>query len=230
VSTARTIEGGWCNPSRLPVGPEGRPLCRCGCGHEVPAGRRTFHGPACVHGWKLRTDAGYQRARVSERDRGVCQACEVDTIALKGSFERARTAAHLRAARQGPRWQEEPEVLPLRPDEQARARRVIRSPWWREAAAEGRPFKAPAVRALLLGFDPDRKTWWDMDHRQPVIEGGGVVARMTAEEVLANLRTLCQPCHKRATAELAGRRAAARRNDAQPSLMLEIDRPATEHA
>lgn len=45
---------------------------------------------------------------------------------------------------------------------------------------------------------------FDMDHRVPVVEGGGSCG-------LDNLRTLCRPCHKRVTAELAARRAAARR-------------------
>jgi 5-methylcytosine-specific restriction endonuclease McrA len=47
---------------------------------------------------------------------------------------------------------------------------------------------------------------WDADHIVPVIEGGG-------ECGLSNLRTLCRDCHKRVTAELAKRRALARRRD-----------------
>jgi 5-methylcytosine-specific restriction endonuclease McrA len=43
-----------------------------------------------------------------------------------------------------------------------------------------------------------------MDHIVPVVEGGGACG-------LENLRTLCKPCHKRVTAELAGRRAVAKR-------------------
>lgn len=45
---------------------------------------------------------------------------------------------------------------------------------------------------------------WDADHIIPVIEGGG-------ECGLENYRTLCKPCHKQATKELAARRAAKRR-------------------
>jgi 5-methylcytosine-specific restriction protein A len=40
---------------------------------------------------------------------------------------------------------------------------------------------------------------WEMDHRIPLAEGGS--------NKLDNLRTLCIPCHRKATAELAGRRA-----------------------
>jgi 5-methylcytosine-specific restriction endonuclease McrA len=45
---------------------------------------------------------------------------------------------------------------------------------------------------------------FDMDHIVPVVEGGGACG-------LDNLRTLCRPCHRAVTAELAKRRAAARR-------------------
>lgn len=44
---------------------------------------------------------------------------------------------------------------------------------------------------------------WEMDHIVPVVEGGGACG-------LENLRTLCKPCHRLATAALARRRAAAR--------------------
>jgi len=74
VSTGRTRAGGWVKRQRGP--------CRW-CGTEVPQGRFTFCGDACVHQWKLRTDAGYLRAQVFARDRGVCAACGLDTEALR---------------------------------------------------------------------------------------------------------------------------------------------------
>lgn len=46
---------------------------------------------------------------------------------------------------------------------------------------------------------------WEMDHIVPVIEGGGLCG-------LDGYRTLCIPCHKQATAELAQRLAQSRRN------------------
>ena len=72
-------EAGWVNSKRLPVGPDGRPLCRK-CGQEVPKGRRTFCSEACVHEHKLRTDPGYVRKQVFQRDRGVCFLCGLDTV------------------------------------------------------------------------------------------------------------------------------------------------------
>jgi 5-methylcytosine-specific restriction protein A len=74
VSTRRTKPGGWVKRARTP--------CRW-CGGEVPARRRTFCGPACIHEWKLRTDPGYLRDQVFARDRGVCALCGVDTEALR---------------------------------------------------------------------------------------------------------------------------------------------------
>jgi 5-methylcytosine-specific restriction protein A len=53
------------------------------CGGEVPNGRYTFCGEACVREWKLRTDAGYLRTQVFARDHGVCAVCGLDTEALR---------------------------------------------------------------------------------------------------------------------------------------------------
>jgi 5-methylcytosine-specific restriction enzyme A len=49
----------------------------------VPKGRFTFCSDACVHEWKLRTDPGYLRAQVFERDKGVCARCGLDTEAMR---------------------------------------------------------------------------------------------------------------------------------------------------
>ncbi|MDP9194407.1 MAG: HNH endonuclease [Acidobacteriota bacterium] len=43
-----------------------------------------------------------------------------------------------------------------------------------------------------------RKSWWEADHRTPVVEGG--------DSSLENMRTLCIPCHRAATRELAAKR------------------------
>jgi len=49
-----------------------------------------------------------------------------------------------------------------------------------------------------------RRSLWEADHVVPVVEGGGGCG-------LDNLRTLCIPCHREATAALSGRRAHRRR-------------------
>ena len=53
----------------------GARLCRW-CDTEI-AKNRTFCGDLCVHEWKLRTDAGYARKLVFERDAGKCALCPV---------------------------------------------------------------------------------------------------------------------------------------------------------
>ena len=70
--------------------------------------------------------------------------------------------------------------------------------------------KTPAeYKAMVeeLGF-PNRPwgrySFWDMDHVIPVTEGGGMCG-------LEGLQTLCVPCHKAETKELAGRRAQERK-------------------
>jgi 5-methylcytosine-specific restriction protein A len=65
-------------------------------------------------------------------------------------------------------------------------------------------------RAFLShqGIPPGRacSDWWDADHITPVVEGGGECGP-------EGYRTLCIPCHKDVTAELAARRAVERRRD-----------------
>jgi 5-methylcytosine-specific restriction endonuclease McrA len=98
MSTSRRMPGGWVDRRSLPLGPGGHPLCRW-CNLEVPAGRFTFCSDWCVHEWKLRSNPGYLRERVFERDRGVCAACGIDTafewkrLRRSRGVERARLLA-----------------------------------------------------------------------------------------------------------------------------------------
>jgi 5-methylcytosine-specific restriction enzyme A len=71
-----------------------------------------------------------------------------------------------------------------------------------------------ALRELLSewGFPMHRRHFtdthtWQADHIVPVCQGGAALG-------LANLRTLCLPCHKAATAALAARLAESRRDKA----------------
>ena len=80
MSTTRTMPGGWADRESLPKGPNGRSLCRW-CNLEVPKGRLTFCSDWCVEEWRLRTDPGYLREKVLQRDRGICAACGVDCMA-----------------------------------------------------------------------------------------------------------------------------------------------------
>ena len=84
MQPARTKRGGWAKKS------DGK--CRW-CSRETPRGRRTFCSDACVHEWKLRTDPGYLREKVFERDRGVCALCGADTTALRRDMRKLDFAA-----------------------------------------------------------------------------------------------------------------------------------------
>jgi hypothetical protein len=83
------MPGGRADQTSLATGEQGRALCRW-CNLEVPAGRFTFCSDWCVHEWRLRTDSGYLRERVQERDKGVCALCGVDTHAAYLDLKRAR--------------------------------------------------------------------------------------------------------------------------------------------
>jgi hypothetical protein len=76
-----------------------------------------------------------------------------------------------------------------RPDEREQLRA------WDEAASRGAEPAASAPHAWPLGS-------WDADHTVPIAEGGALARE--------NLRTLCKPCHKRATTELRKRLSAKR--------------------
>lgn len=52
---------------------------------------------------------------------------------------------------------------------------------------------------------------WEMDHIVPVCEGGGPSWELSIDQMMDNLRTLCQRCHAKATGKLHRRRALVRR-------------------
>jgi 5-methylcytosine-specific restriction endonuclease McrA len=74
------MQGGRANRADLPKGQNGRALCRW-CNLEVPPRRLTFCSEWCVHEWKIRTDPGYLREHVFQRDKGICAMCRADTRA-----------------------------------------------------------------------------------------------------------------------------------------------------
>jgi len=88
MSTRRTKPGGRVKERK-------RGVCRW-CGVEVPVGRFTFCGDACVHEWKLRTDPRYLRDQVFARDRGVCAICGINTVVLRGDKRKLDFAARRR--------------------------------------------------------------------------------------------------------------------------------------
>jgi 5-methylcytosine-specific restriction enzyme A len=89
MSASRTMPGGSADRDHLERGPNGRALCRW-CSLEVPSGRFTFCSDWCVHEWRLRTNPGYLREQVFQRDRGLCEICRVDTYAAYIELKRSR--------------------------------------------------------------------------------------------------------------------------------------------
>ena len=96
MSTTRSMPGGWADRDSLPKGPNGRSLCRW-CNLEVPRGRLTFCSDWCVEEWRLRSNPGYLREKVLERDRGICAGCGVDCLATWLHLKRLRGTARLKA-------------------------------------------------------------------------------------------------------------------------------------
>jgi 5-methylcytosine-specific restriction endonuclease McrA len=84
------MPGGAAERDRLERGPNDRALCRW-CSLEVPGGRFTFCSEWCVHEWRLRTNPGYLREQVFQRDKGVCSLCRVDTYAAFIELKRSRS-------------------------------------------------------------------------------------------------------------------------------------------
>src|SRR3974390_781650 len=88
------MTGGWVDRKAIPRGPNGRGICRW-CSLEVPRGRFTFCSEYCVHEWKLRSQPAYLREKVLQRDRGICAACGVDTVAEFRRLRRSRGSTRL---------------------------------------------------------------------------------------------------------------------------------------
>ena len=89
------MPGGFVDRATLEKGENGRALCRW-CGLEVPRGRQTFCSIWCVNEWRLRSDPGYLRDRVLERDRGVCALCRTDTNAAYFELKKSRGTHRLK--------------------------------------------------------------------------------------------------------------------------------------
>ena len=159
---------------------------RCRFCRRILTGPRTrrWCSQDCVNQALVRCHPSFARQKVRHRDKGVCAVCGLDTRALKRAYKAAYQAVPY-PEQTAPRWSPETGWAPVNvPDYTG----------WRLETAAIRD------RLRMLGFEPNR-SYWEMDHIIPVVEGGGFCG-------LDGLRTLCVPCHKRATAALAARRAA----------------------
>ena len=85
--------------------------------------------------------------------------------------------------------------------------RVLKAEWHRirQARSEQERRERAEFRQRYRWFFR-RRSYWDADHIVPVVEGGG-------ECTMANIRTLCEPCHRGVTKEQARNRASRRRQE-----------------
>lgn len=93
----------------VPKDAAGRPLCRW-CGKPVPPPKRTVCSQACVHEIRMRTDQGYARNRVYERDKGRCALCGVDTDRLARIARRLQSIACFEHRMPGGQWAPHPSA------------------------------------------------------------------------------------------------------------------------
>lgn len=83
----------------LPYGKAPSGICRW-CGGAVPPGCRTWCGKDdCIHQYRLRSDAGYVRRLVYDRDGGECSVCGVATDKIRWEIA-AIKQEHWRLVRQ----------------------------------------------------------------------------------------------------------------------------------
>jgi len=213
MSTNR--KGAWTPKGK---GPNGRNLCYCGCGREVPKGCRTTFSPKCYSDWCAKYDPATQRRLVYKRDKGICAACGADTEQrAKEASETKQLILWLARRRADELFAcgELPMYSGSTPQQKAYAEA-------RKADGE-RPHPYDAYRWAEHWTNEEMRErfgevrahdghTWEADHILPVIEGGG-------ECDLSNLRTLCLKCHRKETAALAKRRAEKRKTVKQLSLL-----------
>jgi 5-methylcytosine-specific restriction endonuclease McrA len=173
---------GWCNPTALPKGPNGRALCR-ECGKEVPERRRSFCSESCVESWKIRSQPNHVRYLLWKRDAGVCAMCGVSCKLLVRELEAIDSYFQEHQFKSG--WGYDYEKM-------VRANQKL--------LARLEELCIPVYRYIHRR----REGIWDADHITPVVEGGG-------ECTLDNYRTLCCRCHRSETTKLAARRTQERR-------------------
>lgn len=120
------------------------------------------------------------RQLLEERDKGVCSDCGIDCLALEKAFSMLNRPWDTKLYYR----------LPPKSSES-----------WQDLDLLARRIRAAFVaRTRRLGWSVEQHTW-EAHHVVPVVEGGGGCD-------LKGYATLCLRCHKRASAELAARRAA----------------------
>jgi 5-methylcytosine-specific restriction protein A len=187
VSKRKMKNSGWVDYKKHPRGPNGRGLCRW-CGKEVPKGKRTWCGPACIHEHRTRSSSSYQAKILYERDAGVCDICGINTVKVQAEYRERRSRIY----------------------------KEIDDLFWdyRNFKAKGKVSRQLLDDLYneykQAGWNVYNIRWWDVDHKLPVSEGGGPDEWPRSKPYIDNLRTLCHPCHKKETAKLKKRLAKSK--------------------
>ena len=170
------------------------------CGQPVAVGRIRYCSSDCRTETLWRISPQSMFGRRERRKEFRCARCGLDLLWLAGLRVRAKTAGRIE---QLPDWCVcrvwHPDKLNRRGRRnQRRVRRWARLWDFRDG---WHILERAFVRA---GYRDSGANLWEWDHETPVIEGGGLCGE-------DGFRPLCIRCHRAATAELAARRAAARR-------------------
>ncbi|MBY0274708.1 HNH endonuclease [Candidatus Binatia bacterium] len=120
------------------------PSCRR-CKGPVDPPRRSWCSQDCVDAFLFERHQSVRRARVKERDQGVCAECGLDTVAFCRALRRLERGF----------------VPPGR--SYGRTRGLIRGRQWIRAREIRRALRIPSHRFADL---------WDADHIMPQVEGG----------------------------------------------------------
>lgn len=70
-------------------GPNGRLLCRCGCGVEVAPPRRTWASDECLDRVRLNCDWSVVTKHVYELEKGLCRICGCHAESIRASVREA---------------------------------------------------------------------------------------------------------------------------------------------
>lgn len=186
--------------------------CSCGCGRVPVKPRRSWFSEECVQKWRDVNDIAHIRRKVFERDKGICSICKCDCEEEYSKWkehqhEWYRLADWLeRNYRFNMIWNDNRRRWEFPPQQEMD---------WTQHKKDRAKLLESVKPIDLRNWTAGRSTAWDADHIIPVVEGGGMCG-------LENYRTLCHPCHKQITKELAARRAQQRRasKDLQKTLAL----------
>jgi hypothetical protein len=209
----------WWGAGPRPRGPNGEKLCKM-CPAPVGERRREYCSEACREAYLVRTSSSYARAMVERRDRGICAGCGFDTGALSREYADATRADRAAMRDRCQRCDHEEPVpefggypswmlsgrctLEVQGERCGGSIRHVYPETARAVVVEkmrAHGFPVATLRAFMANGSAHL---WEMDHATPVVEGGGACG-------LENLRTLCIPCHREATRDLARRRSHVRR-------------------